>query len=300
MTAFGEVPKRDGWSLWLAHDAGVLSLLPGAELVERALGVAAGAGGEPLRRSRHAATYHLYLDAARTAAAAVGATSVDAVAGRAAEVFVKLLDAPRVGGLRALRALATDSRAGRLLRTAQALEAAGFAIAPILLIGEEGRVGRTMIVTERVAGMPLPPYLLGAAGGLEHKRRTLRALGAEVARMHRAGFLHGDLTPYNVFVASGAPPRFVFIDHERTVRPRLVWRRRRLRNLVQLCRFDRAGMSRTDRLRIVEAYAQAMGYQRRRVVRRVAAMLRARRRRDAAGANRRGAAVCNGAQRSQT
>ncbi len=298
MSEAGERLERDGWSLRFAD--GARTLAPGvrAEIVERALVLAAGAGGAPLRRSRHASTYHLCLEAAPVVAVSAGAGApAGASAAVVTEVFVKLLDAPG-RRLSLVRALATGSRAARLLRIAAALQASGFAVAPVLLVGEE-RGGRTMMVTERVAGVPLPRYLSGAAGALEHKRRALRALGAEVARMHRAGFLHGDLTPYNIFVASGAPLRFVFIDHERTVQPRLSWRRRRLRNLVQLCRFDRAGMSRTDRLRIADAYARAMGYQRRRLMRRVAAMLRARRRRDAAGAGRRGAAICSGAQRGQ-
>jgi hypothetical protein len=270
----GERLERDGWSLWFTGGTRALPPALRSELVERALELAAGAGGEPLRRSRHASTYYLCLDAVPAGAAAGGRT----------EVFVKLLDAPG-GGLSALRYLGSGSRAERLLGIAEALEAAGFAIAPVLMMGAERRGGRTMMAAARVAGLPLPRFVLGAAGALERKRQALRALGAEVARLHRAGFLHGDLTPYNVFVKSGAPPRFVFIDHERTVRPRLVWQRRRLRNLVQLCRFDLEGMSRTDRIRIVDAYARAMGCERRRLVRRLAVMLRARRQRDAVGAD---------------
>ena len=48
------------------------------------------------------------------------------------------------------------------------------------------------------------------------KRALLRALGSEVARLHRTGIVHGDLTPYNVFVTPGEPPCFIFLDHDRT------------------------------------------------------------------------------------
>src|SRR6185312_2974921 len=98
-----------------------------------------------------------------------------------------------------------------------------------------------------------------AADAPARKRELLRALGTEVARLHRASFIHGDLTPYNIFVASGTPVRFSLIDHERTAEPRLMWERRRLRNLVQLCRFDLEGMGRTDWLRVIDAYGRAMG-----------------------------------------
>jgi hypothetical protein len=237
-----------------------------SELVERTLKIAYGTAVAPLRRSRHASTYHLRLDGP---------------AGGSPEAFVKLLDA-QSGGLGAIRYLATPSPAAHLHGIAEALQAAGFAIAPLLMLGEEQSGGRTMLVTERIAGLPLPRFLLLSGRPLERKRKMLRALGAEIARLHRAGFLHGDLTPYNVFVANGLSERFVFIDHERTVRPRLMWQRRRLRNLVQLCRFDLEGMSRTDRIRIVDAYARGMGCESRQLVRRLTAMLRARRLRDAA------------------
>jgi hypothetical protein len=255
--------ERDGWSLLLAPALAEVPTRLGLELIERALKIAAGSGGEPIRRSRHASTYPIRLG-----------TPLDG----ATEVFVKLLDAPR--GLKAVRRLVLPSRAERMQATLDALVAAGFAVAPILMLGDEHGSGRTMMVTARVAGDALPNFLLRTAGAPGRRREVLRALGAEVAQLHRAGFIHGDLTPYNIFVASGAPARFSLIDHERTAMPRVIWERRRLRNLVQLCRFELAGMSRTDRIRIVDAYGHAMGGTSHRLIRRVAAMLRARRLRD--------------------
>jgi hypothetical protein len=255
--------ERDGWSMLLAPALAELPSRLGLELMERAFKIAGGAGGEPLRRSRHASTYQIRLGTPLSGEA---------------EVFVKLLDAPR--GLKAVRRLVLHSRAERMQSILDALAGAGFAVAPILMLGDERGSGRTMMVTARVAGEPLPRFLRGAAGMLARRRELLRALGVEIARLHRAGFIHGDLTPYNIFVANGRPARFSLIDHERTARPCLNWERRRLRNLVQLCRFELEGMGRTDRLRIVDAYGRAMGGGPRRLIRRVTAMLRARRLRD--------------------
>jgi Lipopolysaccharide kinase (Kdo/WaaP) family len=255
--------ERDGWSLLLGPALAEVPTRLGLDLIERALKIAGGAGGKPIRRSRHASTYTIRLG-----------TPLDS----ATEVFVKLLDAPR--GLKAIRRLVLRSRAERMQAILEALLAAGFSVAPILMLGEEHRSGRSMMVTARVAGDQLPRFLLGATGAPGRRREVLRALGAEVAQLHRAGFIHGDLTPYNIFVTSGAPARFSLIDHERTARPRLMWERRRLRNLVQLCRFELEGMSRTDRVRIVDAYGRAMGGKSHRLIRRVAEMLRARRLRD--------------------
>ena len=256
--------ERDGWSLLLAPALAELPSRLGMELIERALKIAGGGGDRLLRRSRHASTYQIRLGTPLS-----GET----------EVFVKVLDAPR--GLKAIRRLVLRSRAERMQSILDALAASGFAVAPILMLGDERESGRTMMVTARVAGEPLPRLLRRAASAPPARRReVLRALGAEVARLHRAGFVHGDLTPYNIFVANGPPMRFSLIDHERTARPRLDWERRRLRNLVQLCRFDLEGMGRTDRLRVVDAYGRAMGDAPRRLIRRVTRMMRARRRRD--------------------
>jgi len=111
------------------------------------------------------------------------------------------------------------------------------------------------------------------------KRAMLRALRGEVARLHRAGFVHGDLTPYNLFVVQSEPPRFIFLDHDRT-RPGFPAGRRyrQLRNLVQLGRFDLSGLSNADRLRFFRAYAAGLGFTRwRPMARRVARMLARRR-----------------------
>ena len=256
--------ERDGWSLLLAPALVELPSRLGMELIEHTLKIAGGGASRPLRRSRHASTYQIRLGSALS-----GET----------EVFVKLLDAPR--GLKAVRRWIRPARAARMKSILDALIASGFAVAPILILGDELGGGRTLMVTARVAGEPLPRFLRRVAGAPPAPRReVLRALGAEVARLHRAGFIHGDLTPYNIFVAGGTPARFSLIDHERTAAPRFSWERRRLRNLVQLCRFDLEGMGRTDRLRIIEAYGRAMDDAPRRLIRRVARMLRARRVRD--------------------
>jgi hypothetical protein len=119
-------------------------------------------------------------------------------------------------------------------------------------------------------------------GAIDRKRAVLRALGAEIARLHRCGFVHGDLTPFNIFFVPAEPPRFVLIDHERTRRAGLIGRHRQaLRNLVQLGRFDLPGLGARDRMRILAGYTALLERRgRRRLTRRVNAMLLRRIRRD--------------------
>src|SRR4030095_4265412 len=98
---------------------------------------------------------------------------------------------------------------------ARALEAAGFAAPTPLLVGSRGREG--VLVTGDAGGEDLLPLLAPPAGGRPAPRRPkrvlLRRLGAEVARLHRAGFVHGDLVPPNLRWRDHAP---VYLHNDRT------------------------------------------------------------------------------------
>ena len=113
-------------------------------------------------------------------------------------------------------------------------------------------------MTERIVGEVMPRFLESA--DLKTRRATLTMLGREVGRLHRCGLVHGDLTPFNIFVRRGEPVGLIFIDHERTRRaPWLNRRRAELRNLVQLGHFPFARISRADQMRVYRAWAEARG-----------------------------------------
>jgi Lipopolysaccharide kinase (Kdo/WaaP) family len=152
-------------------------------------------------------------------------------------------------------------RARRAFVMARALEAAGFASPVPLLMGTHGREG--VLVTADAGGEDLLALLARLAGADPGRRRTkrvvLRRLGAEIARLHRAGFVHGDLVPPNLRWRDDAP---VYLDNDRTRRGLLAIGARR--NLVQLGRFVVPGLSASDRTRVLGAYADARGWDRRR------------------------------------
>ena len=273
-----ESVERDGWRLFLAAgrrytaklanaqfvDDPVLVGKTNADLVEQALAAPCGRLGRPFRRSRHALTWWV-----RNGGNPAGDT------------FIKVLDAPR--GLRKLKHLLSQPPEEYVAGIVDELVAADINAAPVLIYGHEAATGRGIIVTARAPGVALPRALrMTGAEGLIQKRALLHALGEEVARLHRAGFVHGDLTPYNVVVERGEPPRFVFIDHERTCRAPIVARmRHRLRNLVQLGRLELPGLTRADRARVLRAYADALVVRNPRgLMRRTASMLARRLERD--------------------
>ena len=257
-----EAIERDGWRLYLA-DAGLTHGLREA-VVARALEAARGAFGAPKRRSRHASTWQIRIGA-----------------GVELEIFIKLLDAPR--GLGAIKGIVRGGRANHVARITRGLNDSGFLAPPLLAYGLETASGREIMVTPRAEGDgPLRTLKALRAGPVDRKRAVLRALGAEIARLHRCGFVHGDLTPFNILFVRAEPPRFVLIDHERTRKAGLIGRRRQmLRNLVQLGRFDLPGITATDRMRVIAGYAAMLERgERRALTRRVHAMLERRIRRD--------------------
>jgi hypothetical protein len=164
-------------------------------------------------------------------------------------------------------------RAWRAWRMGVALAASGFAAPDAILVGRRARAG--MLVTRDVGGRPVLDAVATASGVA--KRELLHALGRTVGALHAAGFVHGDLVPSNVMARADG---FVLLDHDRTRRGRvLVWWGGR-RNLVQLGRFVVPGVTATDRMRVLCAYADRRGLTRgarRRLARWVAAKTIARR-----------------------
>jgi Ser/Thr protein kinase RdoA (MazF antagonist) len=116
-------------------------------------------------------------------------------------------------------------------------------------------------VTRDAGGEDLAAAIAGRRAAPRAKRALLRAIGAEVGRLHRAGFVHGDLVPPNVRLVGD---RLVFLDNDRTRRSRLLVRLVGRRNLVQLGRFVVVGVTLTDRARVLGAYAAERRLSRRR------------------------------------
>jgi hypothetical protein len=227
--------QQNGWRLAVADDPALA-----AEAIRAALELA-DCQKVLLRRSRHARTFLLHSVSAN----------------QDADLFVKHLDPP--AGWERLKSCFRRSRRSRTEHITAALRAAGFSVPRILLHGVHRESGREVIVTLRAEGDGPILALRALQGSIAAKRAVLYALGAEVGRLHRAGFIHGDLTPFNLRIAIDEPPRFAFIDNERTRRNIVIARgRHRLRNLVQLGRFALPGITRTDRMRVIRAYERAL------------------------------------------
>jgi len=258
MTRFDGVPlTRGGWTFFLPdYDARYSEELR-ERLIDSAFAAIDGTLSTRVRRSRHAETWFEHFDQ---------------VGGLAA--YFKVLDPIR--GLNRVRWIFRRRRAAHVASVSEHLRADAVGVPEILLLGAERRGGREIIVTARVEGFSVARHLRRAK--LASRRVVLRALGAEVARLHRAGYIHGDLSPFNIFVTGLEPPQFVFIDHERTRRTILSrFARPRMRNLVQLGHLELFGITNTDRMRVWCGYSATFSVRRRRAERRrIAAMLRER------------------------
>jgi len=258
MTRLRGVPlTRGGWTFFLPDYDARFSEELREGLIDSAFAAIDGSLATRVRRSRHAETWREHFNQAG---------GLDA--------YFKVLDPIR--GANRIKWLFKRRRAAHVASISERLRADGIGVPEILLLGAQRSGGREIIVTVRVDGFNLVRQLKRTK--LASRRVVLRALGMEVARLHRAGYIHGDLTPYNIFVTGVEPPQFVFIDHERTRRTILSrFERPRMRNLVQLGHLGVGGVTNTDRMRVWCGYSAALSARRRRAERRRAAsMLKAR------------------------
>jgi serine/threonine protein kinase len=241
------------------------------ELIEDVVAALEGKRGAPFRRSRHATTWKVGV-----ARPAVESTNI----------FVKKLDTAR-GLIGRAKAKSRAKRSEHVRRISEDLRRHDFRVPKVLLIGENRDTREEVIVTSQAAGFMLTRWVNPTHRvqvGLRHA--ILRQLGAELARLHLKGYIHGDLTPYNIFATDDHPIAITFIDHEGTEkisRVSINVARSRMRNLVQLGHFDLPGLSRIDQLRVFASYAAGIGLSRRarrQYLLRLAKMIARRRYRD--------------------
>jgi hypothetical protein len=245
---------RDGWMLMLAEPG-----IAPESIVPLVLNVAAGRTGTCVRRSMHAETW----------LAKLGDT----------DLFVKILRPAR--GLARIKRLIRGGPSNHVATIAAQLRRDGIDAPAALLTGVEASTGRELVVTARVRGTVMPRFLREQREDILRKRAVLHELGAAIARLHGRGYIHGDLTPYNIVLSKDEPLKFVLLDHERTRRTSLArFARPRLRNFVQLGRFALPGLTRSDRMRVWRGYAAGRGSSRAEL-RRVVRMIQSRVTRDA-------------------
>ncbi|WP_231367506.1 lipopolysaccharide kinase InaA family protein [Thioalkalivibrio sp. AKL6] len=94
--------------------------------------------------------------------------------------------------------------------------------------------------------------------GTRERWQLLNQVGAEIARLHTAGWIHGDLRLGNILCEWHGPdgaPKFWYLDNEGNRRSRRT--SDRMRNLVQLLMTPRSLLSRFDQYRLLQGYAKA-------------------------------------------
>jgi len=269
--AFGERFDSGQWSFVVPEGVPELSSEMRKALVDNVMAALDGRRGVPFRRSRHATTWKVRI-------AGVDRNSVN--------IFVKQLDAPR-GLIARAKAKTRAQRSLHVVEISDHMRRDSIGVPKVLLVGENRQIRNEVIVMSEAPGFMLTRWMKPSNhADPSLRRRILHQLGAEIARLHRHGYIHGDLTPYNVFATGDHPIAISFIDHEgteKTSRFRINLARNRMRNLVQLGHFDISGVSRTDKLRVFASYAAEAGLSRsmsRRRLSRVTKMIERRRKRD--------------------
>jgi 3-deoxy-D-manno-octulosonic acid kinase len=154
------------------------------------------------------------------------------------------------------------SRAGRAWRMAHALERAGVATPRAVAVTGTGwwpARRPSFLVTEEIPGA----VTLDAWRG--PRIEAARRLGELVARLHAGGFSHPDLNAGNLVLDPAGRPWLVDLDTARRLGPtsrlRAVGRFHAVGDLARLARRVAVfpGITRTDRLRFLQRYAEVNG-----------------------------------------
>ena len=244
----GERIDHAGWRFLIPESAPQLARDARDQLIDTVFAAVSGKRGAPFRRSRHATTWKVPI------ANGEGGTH---------RIFIKQIDPPDGSDREGESDLSPDS-IRHVAAISEALRRDNFGVSRVVLIGENLDTGHQVIVAKEVPGFMLTRWMNPAhSTSLAIRRAILDKLGEEIARLHRVGYIHGDLTPYNIFVTIEPSIAITFIDHERTIRiSRLTINlaRSRMRNLVQLGHFKIPGVSKTDQLRVFNSYSTAAGW----------------------------------------
>ncbi len=156
-----------------------------------------------------------------------------------------------------------DSRCERAVKQSELLHRLGFNTP--LLIGWGIHEKREFMLTSGVDAEPIAVYLYRhwemviAKTWYAEKRSLLHQLAGEIARLHRAGIVHGDLRLNNILMMKECEQyRFYYLDNERNrCLPRLS-RSQRVKNLIQLNLISPIVISPRDRLRFFASYCHAL------------------------------------------
>ena len=184
-----------------------------------------------------------------------------------------------------IKAILRGSRSARARRQAGILQAAGLPTPAILCWGK-GRKN-IFLISQSFPGIGFFQYIKTHWAGpldpeqLKEKRLLLEKAGALIGAMHYKGIVHGDLRQNNLLVRKeGADFAFSLIDNESNRKWPFIPRSNIIKNLTQFAICSDNLLSRTDLLRLFQAYSAVFprfsGRSRRRLLHAVYARSRAR------------------------
>lgn len=163
-----------------------------------------------------------------------------------------------------IKHLVRSSRARRAFKASLMLERNGFEAPVIVAMGEYKSSfldrGNFLVTLEVEDAKHIYKFIPKSSENLtteqlRGKRELIRAFGHTVGRMHAASIFHGDLRLGNVLVRREKSGwHLFFIDNERTRQFRRLPARLRLKNLVQANMLISGCITRTDRMRFLNAY----------------------------------------------
>ncbi len=161
-----------------------------------------------------------------------------------------------------VKALLKGSRSTRAHKHSDLLRKNGFNAPTTFAWGKINQ--HIFLISEGMAGEGLADYMYRywqrplTRQQILHKRHIIKELALHIAELHNLGLIHGDLRPNNLLIhTENNSTSFSFIDNERNYlyrhRPPI---RKIVKNLVQLNMIFPVVLTRTDRLRFFQCYAE--------------------------------------------
>jgi tRNA A-37 threonylcarbamoyl transferase component Bud32 len=193
-------------------------------------------------------------------------TTVGLLPSPGGSLFVKRYNYQGLGY--ALKDLFRPSRARRVWIVANSLRMRGIPTPLVHTYLERRRFGfllESYLITEGVEGIGLPEWLSRihkSGASFLAKRLLITEIASVVRKLHTRGVSHRDLKGRNILILEKVPGRFepLLVDLD-GVRFGRVWLRRRAQDLARLAQAmsDQSAVTRTDRVRFLQAYLGPRG-----------------------------------------
>ena len=189
------------------------------------------------------------------------------IGGEIKEIYLKRYN--NRGFINLLKNIFRYSRAAKSWKGTQSIVSKGFSVPEAIAFLDIRKcrfLKKSFFVCEGIAGAEDVVHFFkkksfsspGSKEGRKEKWAFIRSFAGLIRKLHKAGIYHADLKGKNILIKEepDSKPGFYFIDLDRVLAGKRVWKRRRFKNLSQINWSFEGIAGRTDCLRFLKAYLE--------------------------------------------